>query len=89
MLIPTYRNKFKKEVEKAKKQGRDIQELKKIIELLINEKPLPLKCKDHKLVGSYKGYRECHIAPDWLLVYMKTDTELFLERTGSHSDLFK
>ena len=89
MLIPTYRNKFKKEVEKVIKQGRDIQELRKILELLINEKPLPLKYKDHKLVGNYKGYRECHIAPDWLLVYMKTDTEIFLERTGSHSDLFK
>ncbi|MCI8663713.1 MAG: type II toxin-antitoxin system YafQ family toxin [Hungatella sp.] len=50
--------------------------------------PLPANNKDRKLSGNYFGYRECHIAPDWLLIYKQTDTELKLDRTGTHADLF-
>lgn len=57
--------------------------------LLVEEKPLPTRCKDHKLTGNYVERRECHIAPDWLLVYRVEGDALYLERTGSHSDLFK
>ena len=55
---------------------------------LINEKPLEAKHKNHKLKGDFVGYWECHIEPDWLLIYKKTATEIFLVKTGTHSDLF-
>ena len=63
---------------------------KKVIELLANQKPLPEKNRDHQLSGDYAGCRECHITPDWLLIYEVADEELilYLTRTGSHSDLF-
>lgn len=89
MLIPVFTNKYKKDLEKSKKQGRDIEELKKVIELLINGKSLPQKYKDHKLSGNYKDCRECHIKSDWLLIYTITDKELILERISTHSELFK
>ena len=59
-----------------------------VIDILMHDKTMPLKYRDHALVGEWKGYRECHIRPDWLLVYQKQDQELILVRTGSHSDLF-
>ena len=64
--------------------------MEKVISLLVNETPLPEIYKDHHLKGDYKGCRECHITPDWLLVYQKNidDLVLILTRTGSHSDLF-
>jgi addiction module toxin, relE/stbE family len=64
--------------------------LEKVIELLANQKPLPEKNRDHQLSGDYAGCRECHITPDWLLIYEVADEELilYLTRTGSHSDLF-
>jgi mRNA interferase YafQ len=88
MLTPDYRRIFTKELEKAKKRGKDIEKLKHIIELLLKEKPLPAKNRNHKLKGEFEGCWECHIEPDWLLVYQKTDTEIILLRTGTHSDLF-
>lgn len=89
MLKPIYLNRFKKETLMAKKRGKDIVILRNIINLLIEEKPLPAKHRNHKLQGEYKGLWESHIEPDWLLIYEKTDTEIILVRTGSHSELFK
>ncbi|MBQ3644673.1 MAG: type II toxin-antitoxin system YafQ family toxin [Candidatus Riflebacteria bacterium] len=82
---------FKKDYKLAKKQGKNLDSLKSIVKILENGKDLPESCQDHELKGNYKGYRECHIEPDWLLVYKKTETILLLTlfRTGSHSDLFK
>ncbi len=88
MLNPIYLRQFEREVEKAKKRGKDMEKLKEIIEFLVQEKPLPQKNRNHKLKGDYIGYWECHIEPDWLLVYKKTETEIVFARTGSHSDLF-
>ena len=81
-------NQFKKDLKRILKRGKDAEKLKDIIETLVQNKPLPEKNKDHKLIGDYVDYRECHIEPDWLLIYLANDTVLRLERTGSHSDLF-
>ena len=90
MLTIKYHTLFKKDFKRIKKRGYDISSLEKIVELLANEVPLPEQFKDHNLSGNYNGFRECHIAPDWLLVYQVNNNELVLvlSRTGSHSDLF-
>lgn len=90
MLKIRYHSKFKKDYKTIIKRGYNIKLLEKIIEMLANEQPLPLKNKDHILIGDYVGFRECHIAPDWLLIYKVEKDELVLSlmRTGTHSDLF-
>lgn len=90
MLTIKYHTMFKKDFKRIKKRGYDISRLEKIVELLANEVPLPEQFKDHNLSGNYNGLRECHIAPDWLLIYQVNNNELVLvlSRTGSHSDLF-
>ena len=80
---------FKRDIKKIKKQGKSISELKTLISILARKSPLPEKYKDHCLSGDYSNYKECHIRPDWLLIYKITDNELQLARTGSHSELFK
>ena len=82
-------NQFKKDLKRVLKRGKDSEKLKAVIDCLIAQKPLPEKNKDHKLIGDYVDYRECHIEPDWLLIYMANNTTLRLERTGSHADLFE
>ncbi len=89
MLAPTYRNNFKKDLKKAKARSKNLTKITAIMELLIDEKPLAAKHKNHKLKGDYIDHWECHVEPDWLLVYKKTKTEIFFERTGTHSDLFE
>lgn len=90
MLTIKYQAAFKKDYKRIVKRGYDIRLLEKVIELLANQKPLPEKNRDHQLGGNYAGCRECHITPDWLLIYEVADEELILclTRTGSHSDLF-
>lgn len=90
MLTIKYHTMFKKDFKRLKKRGYDISRLEKIVGLLANEVPLPEQFKDHNLSGNYNGFRECHIAPDWLLIYQVNNNELVLvlSRTGSHSDLF-
>lgn len=87
MLTIKYHTMFKKDFKRIKKRGYDISRLEKIVELLANEVPLPEQFKDHNLSGNYNGFRECHIAPDWLLIYQVNNNELVLvlSRTGSHS----
>lgn len=70
------------------KQGKDKKKIASVMMRLIDQEPLDVKHKDHNLSGTYSGRRECHIEPDWLLIYKKTDDEIIFERTGSHSDLF-
>lgn len=71
------------------RRGKDINKLKAAIELLENLEALPAKLKDHKLIGEYEGSRELHVESDWLLIYQILKNDLILERTGTHSDLFK
>ena len=81
---------FKKDLKRAKKQGKDTDELFAVIEKLSNGEALEAKYRDHSLSGNYKGCRECHIEPDWLLIYEIDDgiLVLMLYRVGSHSELF-
>lgn len=79
---------FKKDIKKQIKKGKDPEKVTSLIKLLIQNDPLPQKYKDHALIGNWVGRRDCHIEPDWILIYKKTEDELLLERTGSHSDLF-
>ena len=92
MLKVEFTGQFKKDYKLAIKRGCDPKELEKVISLLVNEQPLPEKYRDHALTNSrnYSDMRECHIEPDWLLVYkvLKETLLLRLIRTGSHSDLF-
>ncbi len=91
MLKPQPSSQFKRDYKRVKKQGKDIEHLQKIVTWLSTEKDLPLKYKDHLLSGDWHGYRECHLSPDWLLIY-KVDARakiLKLMRTGSHAHLFK
>ena len=83
-------NRFNKDIKLAKKQGKDLDKLFDIIEKLAQGETLEAKYRDHSLIGDYKGTRECHIEPDWLLIYAIKDDILVLSltRTGSHSDLF-
>lgn len=82
--------KFQKDLKRIQKRGYDITLLKDVLNLLVNGKILPIKYKDHNLSGNFKGCREGHITPDWLLIYEISDDELilYLTRTGTHSDLF-
>ncbi|WP_346681636.1 type II toxin-antitoxin system YafQ family toxin [Megasphaera stantonii] len=81
--------KFRKDVKLMKKRGKDLKLLQEVIDTLLEGKPLDAKYKDHALVGNYIGFRECHIQPDWLLIYMISNEQLIVtaSRTGSHSDL--
>jgi len=90
MLTIKYQTAFKKDYKRIKKRGYDVRLLEKVIELLAAGKGLPVEYRDHALSGDYAGCRECHIAPDWLLVYEINGNEmiLYLTRTGTHSDLF-
>jgi mRNA interferase YafQ len=81
---------FRRDIRKVKKQGKSLDKLKSIVTLLLHDENLPPKNRDHQLMGNWAGHRECHIEPDWLLiyrVYIETNT-LELVRTGSHSELF-
>lgn len=86
-----YGGKFLKDLKLAKRRGLDLNELKEVTDVLQEGNPLPEKYKDHPLTGNYKGFRECHINPDWLLIYNKKETIMVISlyRTGTHSDLFK
>jgi mRNA interferase YafQ len=88
MLVPIYEKRFLKEVQKAQKRGKDMKKLEEILRLLVNKQILPIKNRNHKLKGNFKDYWECHIEPDWLLIYKLTSTEVILARTGTHADLF-
>lgn len=90
MLTIKYHASFKKDYKRIIKRGYDVSLLEKTVEILANEEKLPEKYKDHNLSGDYKGFRECHILPDWLLIYTieKDNLILTLSRTGSHSDIF-
>ena len=88
MLDPVRSTAFKKDVKRADKRGRDMAKLKTVILQLIEGAPLAPHHRDHPLEGSWSGYRDLHVEPDWVLISRVSETELFLARTGTHSDLF-
>jgi len=90
MLTAIRTGKFKREFARAEKRGKDSNKLIEVMTMLINEQPLLPKHEDHPLHGNYKGKRECHVEPDWLLIYRidKKNREVVFYGTGSHSDLY-
>lgn len=79
---------FRRDVKLAQKRDKDLAKLREVILLLIDGGPLPPRFRDHALGGDWKHYRDCHIEPDWLLIYKIPGNDLHLVRTGTHSDLF-
>lgn len=88
MRQPDYSGQFKRDVKQSEKCGKSMGKLKILLSLLINGEPLPATYLDHPLKGNWKGYRDAHIEPDWLLIYKITENVVRFERTGRHSDLF-
>jgi mRNA interferase YafQ len=89
MLTIIERSQFRKDLKRLQRLGRKFDKFKQAIFSLSRNEPLPASFLDHPLKGSLQGCRECHIAPDWLLIYRKKASELFLYPTGSHSELFR
>jgi len=79
---------FKKDIKRQQKRGKDLTKIKKVIDMLLSGTVLPPKYRDHALTGNWHEHRDCHIEPDWLLIYRLLEDELRLERTGTHADLF-
>ena len=80
---------FEKDLKKMIKRGKDKEKIKEVMKSLIEGKELSDRYRDHQLVGTYANRRECHIEPDWLLIYKLNEDEIIFERTGTHSDLFR
>ncbi len=88
MRTPSYSTLFQRDVKRLQKRGKDLERLKRLIELLLTEDPLPPQYKDHPLKHGWAGYRDAHIEPDWVLIYFATEKTVHLERTGIHEELF-
>ena len=88
MLELVVKNQFNKAFLRMKKRGKDQKKLWAVVDMLLKEDALPLKYRNHKLSGDWESFWECHIEPDWLLIYQITDTHILLATTGTHSDLF-
>jgi mRNA interferase YafQ len=89
MLTAVTSSRFKRDVKKLQKRGKDMTKLRDILQLLIEEQPIPEVYRDHSLRGDWSGFRDLHIEPDWLLLYRVDGDELQLARTGTHSGLFR
>lgn len=89
MLTPVYTKQFERDMKRIKRRGKNLEKIKIIIHSIVAEEPLDAIHKDHKLIGNWKGRRECHIESDWLLIYLLETERVIFERTGSHSDLFQ
>lgn len=79
---------FRRDVKRLLRSGVDLSKLENVVTTLVNQQTLEDRFRDHPLIGNWRGHRECHIQPDWLLIYRVKDLELQLVRTGSHSELF-
>jgi mRNA interferase YafQ len=86
---PSYTTQFERDLKRMRKRGKDLENIKVVLSCLIAEEQLDEHYRDHALIGNYKGRRECHVDPDWLLVYKLESDEIIFERTGTHADLFE
>ena len=84
-----YTSQFKRDYKRIVSQGKEIQKLEIVIDLLLGSQKLEARYRDHPLIGKWENHRDCHLEPDWVLIYRLTEDSLILERTGSHSDLFR
>jgi mRNA interferase YafQ len=89
IFFPVYTRQFERDIKRIKKRGKNLEKIKIIIQTLLQGQQLDPLHKDHKLIGDYKGRRECHIESDWLLIYKIEEDRIIFERTGRHTDLFK
>jgi mRNA interferase YafQ len=89
MRKPAFTRQFERDVRLMEERGKDTAKLKRVLASLVAEEPLTPRHRDHELIGNYRGRRECHIEPNWLLIYKLADDEVIFERTGTHSDLFE
>lgn len=87
-LIIRQSTQFRRDVKRLLRSGVDLSKLEDVITALVDQRALEDRYRDHPLIANWKGHRECHIQPDWLLIYRVKDQELQLVRTGSHSELF-
>lgn len=87
MLRPRFTGAFKKDRKRALRRGKDLDKLDQLMRRLVNEEQLEPRFRDHKLGGEWKDFRECHIEPDWLLIYRVADDEITFVRAGTHADL--
>lgn len=88
MRSARYTGQFKRDVKLAQKRGKDMDKLKRVVALLLDNSPLPRELGDHPLKGEWKQSRDCHLEPDWLLIYSIEGNVVCFERTGSHADIF-
>jgi mRNA interferase YafQ len=88
MLRPRFTGAFKRDRKRAGRRGKDLDKLDMLMRRLASEEQLEVRHRDHKLTGPWQDFRECHIEPDWLLVYGIANDEITFVRTGTHSDLF-
>ncbi len=79
---------FERDLKRVRKRGKQIDKLWSVVDRLLNDEPLEARLREHTLSGQWQSFRECHIEPDWLLIWRETEESLILVRTGSHSDLF-
>ncbi len=89
MLTPAYTKQFERDLKRAKKRGKNLDKIKIIIRSIIAEDPLDAIHNDHKMIGNWKGRRECRVESDWLLIYLLDTDRVVFERTRTHSDLFQ
>ena len=89
VLKPVYTKQFEKDIRLAIRRGMDMEKLKEVIRKIVAGQILEASLRDHVLVGNYQGRRECHVQPDWLLIYKLESDEVIFERNGTHSDLFR
>ena len=88
MRAPSYSGQFRRDVKRVERRGKDMAKLRHILQLLIDNAPLPARLRDHPLRGNWNGWRDLHIEPDWLLIYQEDAATVRFERTGTHADLF-
>ncbi|MQX38109.1 type II toxin-antitoxin system YafQ family toxin [Roseospira navarrensis] len=86
-LLTTTR--FKRDMKRARKRGQPMDRLETVLKALVEDRPLPERCRPHRLSGAWSDAWECHVAPDWLLIWEEDDESIVLIRTGSHADLFE
>jgi len=89
MYQPVYLNRFEKDLKRMQKRGKDLNKFKEVVLKLITGETLERKYNDHLLTGNFANRRECHLEPDWLLIYRFDAQHIIFERTGTHSDLFR
>jgi len=89
MKLLSQTTQFTRDIKRMRKRGKDLSKLQRVVKMLAQDLTLPQRFKDHALTGDWQSSRDCHIEPDWLLIYTSDDRSLRLERTGTHSDLFR